>query len=142
MNRITLALSKCIAMLLVCVLVAPSMAYAAPKPLTPEQVHQRLLKRGLGNWVYVQLDNGVVLAGRIVTIEAQSFSLQLHNDPEITPLLYSDIVELKTGPSKAAMWTIVGAGIGGMVALALVAHHEMSNMKQQMPTLPTQPVFP
>jgi hypothetical protein len=36
------------------------------------------------------------------------------------------------------VWGILAAGVGGMVTLALVAHHEMSQMPK-LPTLPNQP---
>jgi hypothetical protein len=136
MKLLARALLRWVGAVLICALLAPTAALAAPKPLTPEVVHARILKRGVGNWVWVQEDSGVVLVGRIVTIDGGSFGLQLHNDPEITQVLYSEVVDLRTGPSRAAMWTIVGVGVAGMVILALVAHHEMSNMKS--PTLPAQ----
>jgi hypothetical protein len=139
MNLVTRTLSKFAGMLLVCALLAPSIAYA--KPLTPETVHARILKRGMGNWASVQLQNGVAFTGRIVTIDEQSFGLQLHNDPEITPVLYSDVVDLRTGLSRTACWAIAGAGVGGFLVTALVAHHEFDVNKAQLPTLPNQPVF-
>jgi hypothetical protein len=128
-------------MLLVCALLGPSAVVAAPKPLTPETVHARVLKRGMGNWVGVELQNGVAFAGRIVSIDEQSFGLQLHNDPQITPVLYSDVVDLRTGISRGGFWAIFGAGIAGMIVVAMVAHHEMAKMPT-LPTQPTQPVFP
>jgi hypothetical protein len=122
-------------------MLVPSMANASPKPLTPEVVHARILKRGVGNWVGVQLQSGVAFAGRIVNIDAETFGMQLHNDPAITPVRYSDVVDLRTGPSRGAFWAILGAGIGGSVALALIAHHEMSSFPK-LPAQPAQPVFP
>lgn len=114
------------------------MARATPKPLTPEAVRQRIVKRGVGNWVGVQIDNGAVLVGRIVSVDEHSFSLQLHNDPEVTPIPYASVISLQTGPSHGAIWAILCAGIGGSVAIALIAHHEMSNMPKQ----PNQPALP
>lgn len=136
--QVLLRLRRQLSMVLILCLLAPSMAFAKTKPLTPELAHERILKRGVGNWVWVQTDSGVVLVGRIVSIDGGSFGLQLHNDPEITPVLYSEVTDLRTGPSRAAFWGILGAGVGGMIILAVVAHHEMSNMK--MPTQPT-PAF-
>jgi hypothetical protein len=81
------------AILLVCALLAPAMANAAPKPLTPETVHARILKRGVGNFVGVQLRSGVAFAGRIISIDDQSFSLQLHNDPQVTAVFYGDVAQ-------------------------------------------------
>jgi hypothetical protein len=128
-------------MLLVCALVAASAPAALAKPLTPEKVHARVLRQGLGNWVGVELQNGTAFAGRIVSVDEQSFGLQLHNDPEITPVLYGDVVCLHTGISHGAFWGFTIAGFGGVVAMALIAHHEMAKMPT-LPTEPAQPVFP
>jgi len=135
---VTHTFSRCTAMLLVCLLAGPSVSIANAKPLTPITAHQRILKQGMGNWVGVELLNGTAFAGRIVSIDDQSFGLQLHNDPAITPVRYSDVVNLHTGISHGAFWGILAVGIGGSVALALIAHHEMDNMPKQ----PTQPVIP
>lgn len=141
MDLVTRTLSRCIAMLLVCALVAASAPAALAKPQTSEKVHARILKQGMGNWVGVELQNGTAFWGRIVSIDKQSFGLQLHNDPQITPVLYSDVVRLHTGISHGAFWGITAAGVGGMVVIALVAHHEMAKMPT-LPTEPAQPVFP
>jgi len=131
-------------MVLVCALLAPSAAIASPKQLTPETVHVRILMAGLGNFAAVQLQDGVAFGGRIVSIDDQSFSLQLHNDPEVTAVFYSDVVQLNTGISHAAFWTIFGIGIGGTVAMAVIGIHEV-NKHSQLPTTPaspTAPIFP
>ena len=127
-----------VCVLAISALLAPATASAAAKPLTPEAVHTRILKRGLGNWVGVQLLNGVAFTGRIVTVDQESFTLQLQHDPAVTPVYYSDVAYLSTGISRGGMWAILGAGIGGLVAMAVVAHHEMA----EMPKAPTQPVLP
>jgi hypothetical protein len=129
------------AMLLVCALVAASAPVASARPLTQERIHARVVKQGMGNWVGVELQNGTAFWGRIVSIDEQSVGLQLHNDPAITPVLYSDVVRLHTGITHGAFWAITAAGIGGVVALALVAHHELAKMPA-LPTQPAQPLFP
>ncbi|MGA2886443.1 MAG: hypothetical protein ABSE51_00205 [Terracidiphilus sp.] len=118
-----------------------SMAYLARRPVTSEVVHARLLKRGLGNWVAVQLLNGVVFWGTIVSVDENSFGLQLYGDPEVTPVAYSDVVYLQTGLTggqKALIFilpaAVAGAGIGTIIA--------MHNNEPKMPTLPAQPAFP
>jgi hypothetical protein len=128
-------------MVLVCALLAPSAAIASTKPLTPETVHSRLLKAGLGNFAAVQLQDGVAFEGRIVSIDDQSFSLQLHNDPQVTAVFYRDVVQLNTGISHGAFWTILGVGVGGVVAAAVIGFHEV-NKHSQMPTMPTSPTSP
>jgi small nuclear ribonucleoprotein (snRNP)-like protein len=217
MNSLSRTLSKCVALLLVCVLLAPSMAYAAPKPLTPdkaharilklglgnwvgvrllsgvafsgrivsideqsfnlqrygdtaatpvayrdlfdlqtgmpmarfsrnpltpEAVHARLLKLGMGNWAGVQLQNGIAFSGRIVSIDENSFGMQLYGDPEITPVAYSDVVYLQTEMTMKGFWIMTGVGFGAVATAAFVGFHEMNSHKMQMPTLPTPPVFP
>ena len=142
MKNVTRTFSRSIAMVLVCALLAFSAPVASAKALTPITVHQRILKRGIGNWVGVELLNGTAFVGRIVSIDEQSFGLQLHNDPAITPVRYSDVINLHTGVSNGAFWGIFAAGIGGTVALALIAHHEFENNKPTLPTQPAQPVFP
>jgi hypothetical protein len=127
-------------MLLVCALLAPSMAIA--KPLTPETVHARILKRGVGYWVGVQLQNGVEISGRVISIDQQSFGMQLYNDPEITTVLYADVIDLRMGITRKGFWIMTAAGFAAVAAMAAVSIHEMNKNKLQMPTMPTQPVFP
>jgi ribosome maturation factor RimP len=217
MNTLSRTLSRCVAALLVCALLAPPMAFAAPKPLTPAQVHahikklgagnwvgvrlqtgvafsgrivsveensfalqrygdtaatpvaygdvayvemaisasrfspkpltaeavrQRLLKRGLGNWVALQLENGVAFEGRIISIDENSFGLQLYGDPEVTPVAFSDVVYLQTGTPAAAAWILVGSFVATGVVVPAVAIHAMKNNQLKMPTMPTPPPTP
>ena len=142
MGLVSRTLSRCTGMLLVCALLGPSAVVAAPKPLTPETVHARVLKRGMGNWVGVELQNGVAFAGRIVSIDEQSFGLQLHNDPQITPVLYSDVVDLRMGITRKGFWIITAAGFAAVATMAAVSIHEMNKNRLQLPTQPAQPVFP
>jgi hypothetical protein len=119
-----------------------SMGSFTRKPLTPEAVHARLLKRGLGNWVAVQLENGVEFSGRIVSIDDNSFGLQLYGDPEVTPVAYSDVVYLQTGVPTAAFWVFTGVMVAAAVVVPVVMVHEFNKDKAQMPALPAQPVSP
>jgi hypothetical protein len=128
-------------MLLICALITPCASFAMPRGLTPEKVHARILKRGLGNWVGVEVSSGAAFVGRIVNIDNDSFGLQLHNDPQITQVPYKDVVDIHTGPSSGACWAITAVGVGGVIAMALIAHHEFSQMPK-LPTLPNQPAIP
>lgn len=141
MSPVTRNLSRCVAALLVCALLVASAPVAEAKPLTPDKVHERILKRGIGNWVGVELQNGTAFVGRIVSADDESFGLQLHNDPAITPVRYADVVELHTGISRGGFWAITIAGIAGVAIMAAVGIHEV-NEHSQMPTLPTQPAQP
>jgi hypothetical protein len=132
------------AMVLVWTLVTASVPAYAGKPLTPEKVHERILRRGIGNWVGVELQNGTAFAGRIVSAGDQSFGLQLHNDPGITSVRYSDVAGLHTGISSGAFWGVTIAGIAGVATMAAVGFYEVRK-HTEMPTLPaepTQPLFP
>lgn len=141
MAFVTRTFSRSIAMLLVCAMLAVSSPVALAKPLTPGTVHARILKRGVGNWVGVELLNGTAIVGRIVSVDDESFGLQLHNDPAITPVRYSDVVGLHTGISNGAFWGLMIAGFAGVAAMAAIGIHEVHE-HSQMPTLPSQPVFP
>jgi hypothetical protein len=144
MGRITHPLTRWIAMLLVGALLTLSAPVASARPLTAETVHARIVKRGIGNWVGVELQNGTEFWGRIISVDEQTFGLQLHNDPAITPVQYSDVVGLHMGISHGAFWAITAVGIGGVIAMAIVAHHELSRQPTfpSLPTQPTQPLFP
>jgi hypothetical protein len=131
---------RCTSALLVCSLLSPALANASPKPLDPATAHARILKRGVGNWICVQEVNGVALVGRIVAVNQDSVGLQLQNYPEITPVQYTDIVGLRTGPSRGLILALVGIGVGGSIALALIAHSQFENNKPTLPTAP--PGFP
>jgi hypothetical protein len=141
MKLVTRGLSRCMSMLLVCALAVSSQS-ALAKPLTADTVHARILKHGIGNWAGVQLQNGTCFSGRVVSVDENSFGMQLHNDPAITPVAYGDVVRLQTGISRGAFWGIFGASVGGSVAMALVMRHEFVENEAKLPTQPTQPVFP
>jgi len=121
-----------------------SVDYLARRPVTPEAVHAQLLKRGLGNWAAVQLVNGVVFCGSIVSIDEKSFGLQLWGDPEVTPVAYSDVVYLQTGMTggqKAFFIALPIAFTAAIIGGAVAMHNNQPKMPK-MPTIPTQPVFP
>jgi hypothetical protein len=144
MGLLSRTLSRCTGVMLVCALLAPPSAIASPKPLTPERVQARLLKCGLGNWVAVQVLSGAAFGGRLVSIDDHSFGLQLHNDPAITTVLYSNVVDMQAGLSRRGFWTLVGISFGAMGAAAGVGFYEVHKHSQMptLPSLPTQPVFP
>lgn len=141
MKPLLQALLKGVAVVLVCSLLGSSAAYA--KPVNPETIHRKIVQRGIGSWVCVEEANGILLVGRITNVDEQSFGMQLDNYPEITTVRYDQVVKLHNyGWSNKAMiwWTV--AGVGGVAAFALIAHHEMNNFKNNEPTLPTNPPMP
>jgi hypothetical protein len=130
--------SRSIVLALVCTLICQGSPIAEAKQLTPEAVHSRILKRGIGNWVGVELQNGTAFAGRIVDIDQQSFGMQLHNDPSITSIRYVDVLNLHTGVPRAALLGVIAGGVGAVVAMAVLMHPETP----PMPAFPTQPSLP
>ena len=118
-----------------------SVAYLQRRPVTPEDVHARLIKRGLGKWVGVQLLNGVAFCGAIMSIDEDTFGLQLWGDPQVTPVAYKDVVYLQTGLTDGQKAFVIllpiafaGAAIGGAIAF--------HNSEPKLPAQPAQPVFP
>jgi hypothetical protein len=137
MNVIGRTTARGVSLVVVLTLLIPNFAFAAPKPLTENQVHSRLLKRGLGNWVGVEMQDGTAFVGRIVSIDDQTFGLQLHNDPQVTAIFYSQVSCLQTGPPRGLIVGIAVAGIGGVVAMAAVGFHEV-NEHDKLPTAATR----
>lgn len=121
-----------------------SIAYLARRPVTPEAVHARLLKRGLGNWVSVQLLNGVAFCGSIVNIDDNSFGLQLYGDSQVTPVAYSDVVYLQTGltSGEKALVILLPAAMAGVGIGTILAMRSNEPKLPTLPATPTQPGFP
>ena len=142
MKGITRTISRSTALLLVCLLAGMSPVTAWAKQLTPQVVHARILKRGVGNWVGVELLNGTAFVGRIVSVDDDQFGMQLHNDPAVTQVHYADVLNLHTGISNGAFWGVMIAGIGGTAAFAAVGIHMVHEHEQTpFPTQPAMPVF-
>jgi len=143
MRRLVQTFLKIVALTLICALSAPSVAFARPKPQNPETIHRKIVQRGIGNWVCVEEANGILLTGRVTTIEEQAFGMQLENYPDITMIRYTDVVRLRNLSSSgkaAAIWT--AASVGAFVVIALVMHHEFEKNKPTLPTNPTMPAWP
>ncbi len=125
--------------LLVCALLAPAAAIARQKPLDAATVHDRIAKRGVGSWVCLQEANGIALVGRIVDIDDDSVGLQLANYPEVTPVLYADIVSLRFGISRKGLWIITAVGFGAVAAGAAIGFHEVNENRSKIPSIPDSP---
>ena len=83
------------------------------------------------------MQDGTAFVGRIIRIDDQTFSMQPHNDPQVTAIFYSQVSRLETGPSGSSngyFWGLVAAGAAGVVTLAVVGFHEV-NKHSQLPTL-------
>ena len=141
MPRLTLVLQRSLTLLLISLLTTPAVSYAQPKPLDPGTVHVKIIKRGVNNWIALQENNGVQLFGRILAIDDHSFTLQLHNDPQTTEILYSDVVYLQTGMTAGQNAILFGglAAVAGGAIYGFVHIHNLNN--KPLPT-PTPPPFP
>jgi hypothetical protein len=136
-------LLKSIAVVLIFMLAAPSIASASPKPRSPQEIHAKILKRGIGNWVCVEEGNGILLMGRVTNIDVESFGMQLDNYPEVTMVNYRDVVRVRNlGLSSKGVVILVGVTVGAAIATALIMHHEFEKNKPTFPTNPGMPTFP
>jgi hypothetical protein len=134
MNGLRRMLWKCVSLVSICALLMPSMALA--KPLNPDTVREKIVKRGVGSWVCVDEQNGLLLIGRIASINQDSFGIQLQNYPDITQVQYADVTRLRFGLSRGGVGILIGASVGAAVIVALVMHHEFEENKAQFPTAP------
>lgn len=126
--------------LLVVLFLVPPGAYAKAKPLDAAAVHARILKRGIGNVAGIEQNNGVELVGRILSIDPDSFTLQLFNDPQPVTVRYADVIDLRTGPSRG-FWIATGVGIAAVTGMAIWGFVHVHNLEQQN-QLPNQPAIP
>jgi hypothetical protein len=140
MNTIKNLLWKCVSIVSACALLMPAPAIA--KPLSADQARGKIVKRGVGAWVCVEERSGILLIGRVTSIDADGFGLQLQNYPDITPISYTDVTRLRFGLSGKGVGIIVGAGVAVAVISALVMHHEFEENKPQLPTASPTPPFP
>jgi hypothetical protein len=139
MNSLLNALPRATAVALICALWMPA-ANAAPKTVNPETIHREIVQRGASKWICVDLKNGTALVGRIASLDEQSFGMQLDNYPDVTTIAYADVLRVRSvGIGGKGLAIAIGAGIGGSVAIALIANHEMNNLKNNQPTLPALP---
>ena len=116
------------------------MAYGAPKKINPETIHDKIVKRGIGNWVCVEMNDGVLLTGRVANIDLQAFGLQVDNYGNVRMVPYADVVRLRnmTLSGKGMAW-LIGGSVAATVAIALVAHHQFEQNKATLPTTPNPP---
>ena len=120
----------------------PFTASAAPKVVNPETIHRKIVERGTGRWLCVDMKNGTAVVGRIASLGEQSFALQLDNYPEATNIAYADVERVRgVGIGGKGVAVLIGAGVAGSVAVALFAQHEMNSFKNSEPPMPTLPAM-
>ena len=118
----------------------PFTAGAAPKTVNPETIHRKIVERGTGRWICVDLKNGTAVVGRIASFGEQSFAMQLDNYPEATDIAYANVERVRNvGLGGKGMAVAISAGVAGSVAIALIAQHEMNNFRNNQPAMQTLP---
>jgi|ERR1700689_1679374 hypothetical protein len=129
--------SAFVASLLIAVFLIPAEALAAPKPLTASAVQTRVVKRGVNGWIGVEENTGVVLVGRIIAINPDSFTMQLPNDPEPVTVRFADVIDVRTGATRG-FWIFTGVGIAAVAGFAVWGFVHVHNLDQQhqLPTVP------
>jgi hypothetical protein len=140
-----LALRRCFsvatASLLILLFLIPPDAPAKSMPLDAAAVQARITKRGINRVVCVVENNGVVLAGRILAINPDSFALQLFNDPQPVTIPYADVADLRTGPTRG-FWIATGVGFAAVTAFAIWGFVHVHNLEQQHQLGNTLPGMP
>ena len=133
---------KSLLSLVLAALLTAQAAFAAPKPKPPqaEVFHEKIVKRGVDNWIAVKTSTGLELVGRITEINLTDFSMQLPNDPGITTIPYADIIDIRTGFTRGQK-IFIASGIAGSVVFGIVAAIKFSDFKSQHP-LPATPGLP
>lgn len=104
-------------------------------------VRARIEKRGIDRWVAVKETNGVEIAGRILAIQPDSFTMQLYyNDPQPVTVLYGDVVDLRTGPSRG-FWIFTGVSVAVLTGMTIWGFVHVHNLEQQnqLPNMPPTP---
>jgi hypothetical protein len=146
MNAPRRLLWKCVRAASACMvafmLLMSSVAQASPKILDAETVRNKIVKRGVGNWACVEERSGLALCGRITSIDDNSFGLQLHNYPEVTDVMYGEVIQLHLGLSGKGIALIIGGTVAVGLTAGLVMHHEYEVNKPTLPTTPGLPAFP
>jgi hypothetical protein len=135
--RVYSNLKHVVGIILVFSMLASSPAFASADAITPESAHQKIVKVGAGNWIWVQERSGVSLHGIVTNIGSDTFGIQLYNDPaSVTTISYSDVVKFRAPVSKKTAIIVVASAVGVFVGVGFLLHHEYETHVNQMPTLP------
>jgi hypothetical protein len=132
--------SAATASLLIFLFLIPPDAGAKTKPLDAATAHARIVKRGINSVVGVEESNGLILGGRIIAINPDSFTLQLFNDPQPVTIGYADVTAVQTGPTRG-FWIATGVGIAAVTGFAIWGFVHVHNLQRQ-DQLPGTPAMP
>jgi hypothetical protein len=120
--------ARFLALFLCLILPTSQIAFAAPKPLTPDQVRQRIQKIHVDGAVFIRETNGAEFAGRILSIDTDAFIMQTGNHPDdIVTVPYSDIVYMNNPYTDKRVWIVAGALVGTAIIGGLLLHHAYEN---------------
>jgi len=119
-------LTRFIALLLSCTLFSTQLAQATTKTPTPADMYKKIEKAKLNTCITIKEADGTELAGRILMITPDNFTLQPTATVQPIVISYADLVSVKA-PSAKAAWIVMGSvlalGIGG----GFLLHHEYEN---------------
>lgn len=112
----------------------------ANKQLTPEQVRDRIIHRGVSNRVHVLLKDGNEFYGKILSISPDHFRMQQKYDPysfdiygpQTTDVYYNEVLTLRAGMTAGEKWATAGmlAGVFGLAAFGIAwGIHESHQMR-------------
>jgi hypothetical protein len=141
MKRIRHRLAAPVALFLIFALCGTNLAFARSKPLDAAEVHARVIKRGVNGFLVVKEDNGIQLAGKILSIDDRSFSLLLVSESQPTVISYADVTDIRNGATTHAgiivFALVAGTGVAAVIALAVHFHNSQPKLDTSgMPALP------
>lgn len=111
----------------------PLAAYART-PMTPDEVRDRVVKRGINNGIGVLEKNGLELYGKVLSIGSDRFVMQVLYAPQVTEVMYADVADLRTGMTageKTFLFTSLGVAAGLAIYLTVHFVHTSNDMKNQ-----------
>jgi hypothetical protein len=129
---------RLITAILVSSILSCSVAWAAP-PLDAASVKSKIQKLGINHYLCVKESNGIQLQGRILSVNDQSFQMQLGNQPQPAEIQYADVRALQNlGWTRGkVIVALVGIGaVAGTAAYGFVHVHTLENQPLQQPALP------
>lgn len=133
-------ITRFIALLLCFSLLTGQSAFAAPKPLAPDQARKKIQKVHVDGFVFIREVNGVELAGRILSIDTEAFTMQTGNHPETTTIPYTELTYVRGQPGNRTALIAIAAVLGAGILGGVLLHNAYENSVANMPKLPTATV--
>lgn len=122
MHRTFPAFFRSVALPLCLCLLGNSVSFAATKSLDASTAKQKVEERGIGNKARITESTGTEVDGTILSIDADSFQMQLKAGAPVS-LYYSQVTVIRgPGLSKGAKWAIgIGIGVGAAAGITAIA---------------------